>query len=264
MLAHALRGAGHATRAGWSAAPIGGGLANARVGRGRVAGGRGRRVGPLDAEPAAWRSRCSRTSSSTTTPPSPRWRSCARRSRVPARAALRRSCGTAPSCWRCATGPLVAYDARDADARPRAARASTGAGTRCAGGARAPTTRSTPPARSRRPGWPAPTPARAIAGAGGLPRRRPALPAARAQRARARWSTTTTRTTRPRSRRRCGRRARSSTGGWWRCSSRTCSRARRCSRASSARRWRWPTWWSCSTSTRRASAPRTSRASAGC
>ena len=48
----------------------------------------------------------------------------------------------------------------------------------------------------------------------------------------------------------------SSTGGWWRCSSRTCTRARRCSRESSGRRWRSPTWWSCSTCTRRASAPR--------
>ncbi len=46
---------------------------------------------------------------------------------------------------------------------------------------------------------------------------------------------TTTPTTRPRSRRPCARRARSSRGGWWRCSSPTSTRARRCSRASSVR-----------------------------
>ena len=50
----------------------------------------------------------------------------------------------------------------------------------------------------------------------------------------------------------------------WRCSSRICTRAPRCSRATSAARWRTPTWSSCSTCTRRASAPRIIPASAAC
>ena len=50
MLVHALRAAG--LEPGWLVGgPVGGGLANARVGRGRVAGRRGRRVRPLDAQP---------------------------------------------------------------------------------------------------------------------------------------------------------------------------------------------------------------------
>ncbi len=53
-------------------------------------------------------------------------------------------------------------------------------------------------------------------------------------------------------------------GAWWRSSSRTCTRAPRTWRASSARRWPAPTYRSCSTSTRRASAPRTSPGSADC
>ena len=75
--------------------------------------------------------------------------------------------------------------------------------------------------------------------------------------------TTTTPTTRPRSRRRSPPRGRSRRRGWSRSSSRTCTRARARSRASSAARWPAPTWSWCSTSTRRASAPRTSRASTG-
>ena len=54
--------------------------------------------------------------------------------------------------------------------------------------------------------------------------------------------------------------ARRRAGAWSPASSRTSTRARERSRASSGARWRSPTWWWCSTSTRRASAPRTSPA----
>ncbi len=81
MLVHALRAAGLRSRLARSAASIGEGLANAQLERGGgVAGRRGRRVRPLDAERCTSRSRCSRTSSSTTTRRSARWPSCARRS----------------------------------------------------------------------------------------------------------------------------------------------------------------------------------------
>ena len=101
--------------------------------------------------------------------------------------------------------------------------------------------------------------------AGRVHGRRPALSAAGRERAAARRSTRTTRTTRPRSPRRCAARARSSTrrlrGGLPAPPLLAHGAARR---ASSAPRSRSPTWSSCSTSTRRASAPRTSPASAAC
>ncbi len=75
-----------------------------------------------------------------------------------------------------------------------------------------------------------------------------------------RCSTRTTRITPRRWRPRCARRARSSTGGSWRSSSRTCTRARACSPRTSGARWRWPTRSWCSMSTPRASGPRTTRA----
>ena len=106
---------------------------------------------------------------------------------------------------------------------------------------RARTTRSTRPARSRRRGSRAPE-AGAIAGAGRLPRRRPALSAARRKRPR---GARVRRLRPPPDRGRgdaAGRRARSRTGGWWPSSSRTCTRAPRRSRASSGARWPAPTW----------------------
>jgi UDP-N-acetylmuramate--alanine ligase len=66
------------------------------------------------------------------------------------------------------------------------------------------------------------------------------------------WWWTTMRITRPRcarpSRRR-GRRSRD--GGWWRCSSRTCTRVRRCTARRWARRWRRRMWRSSRLSTAR-------------
>ncbi len=105
----------------------------------------------------------------------------------------------------------------------------------------------------------------AIAGLGGVHGRRAALSAARHERRAARASTTTTPTTRRRSRRRSRARARSSTQRLVavfqpHLFSRTALARARVRRGAGAA----PTWSSCSTSTRRASAPRTSRASAAC
>ena len=52
-------------------------------------------------------------------------------------------------------------------------------------------------------------------------------------------------------------------GGWWRCSSLTCTRGRARWRTASDELWRPPTSWWCSRCTRHASAARTSRASTG-
>ena len=103
------------------------------------------------------------------------------------------------------------------------------------------------------------------------PRRWPTSPApgaassASGRRRRARWSSTTTPTTRPRSRRRSPPRGRSAPRRVVavfqpHLFSRTAAAGARVRRA----RWRGPTSRPCSTSTRRASGPRTSRASAGC
>ena len=81
-------------------------------------------------------------------------------------------------------------------------------------------------------------PAGAIAGLAGFHGAGRRFQLSRARARRVRVCMTTTPTTRPRWRRRCARRARSSTGGWWRCSSRTCTRARPRSRGSSGARWR--------------------------
>ena len=61
-----------------------------------MAGGRGRRVRPLDAQPERGDRACSRTSSSTTTRATARWRSCARRSASSWTARARRSCWDRP------------------------------------------------------------------------------------------------------------------------------------------------------------------------
>ena len=121
---------------------------------------------------------------------------------------------------------------------------------------------------TRLPRWtpassPAPTPRRP-------PRHWPTSPARgaasrrSAPRAAGLASSTTTPTTRPRwrppSRPPAPRRRAASS----RCSSRTCTRGPSAWHPSSAPRWPAPTWPRCSTSTRRASAPRTSPASAGC
>ena len=90
----------------------------------------------------------------------------------------------------------------------RRRRASRWAAARCAWRCRARTTPPTPPRRSRRCGWRAPTRGRGR-GAGGLPRRRAPLRGARHAPRRARPSSTTTPTTRPRWRRRSPPRARS-------------------------------------------------------
>ena len=75
----------------------------------------------------------------------------------------------------------------------------------------------------------------------------------------ARSSTTTTRTTRPRCGRRSRRPARSATAPGRLLPAAPLLAHARSSRASSAGRSPWPTWSSCSTSTPRASGPRTSR-----
>ena len=141
--------------------------------------------------------------------------------------------------------------------RPRG-RDSRGGGRRCGSPCRAPTTRSTPRARSRPPASPAPRRSSRRAPSPTFTAPDAASSASAKDRAE-RWSTTTTRIIRARSPRRSRRRARRCRGarGSSPSSSRTCSRAPAPSRATSGARWRPPTWSWCSTSTRRASAPRT-------
>ena len=125
-------------------------------------------------------------------------------------------------------------------ARRRTGPASPSRAWTCACRCPAPTTRSTRPPRWPPARWRAPT-------RGGPPRRWPtsaasgAASSASARPPRAPSSTTTTPTTRPRSRRRCGRRARWRRGGWSPSSSRTSTRARPPCGGSSGPRSRWPT-----------------------
>ena len=226
MVVHALRGAG--LDPGWLIGADDRRRARERpLERGRVAGRGGRRVRPLDAR-AAGRARAA--DERRARPPHElrlAGTSCARLFReFLAHAAHGRDLGPARAA-RAARGPARRLRRGRGGARPRAARAFAGAGTRSGSRCPACTTRSTRPARSR---W------RALAGAGEQParsRRWPRFPGAarRFQRARraapaGRSCTTTTPTTRPRSPPRCRPRARSRTGAWWPSSSRTCSRAR--------------------------------------
>ncbi len=117
-----------------------------------------------------------------------------------------RRVGSRPSCSRCASGPRSSpTTCASLELDGRAARASTGAGTRCAlrGPGRAQRAQRRRRARGRAPRRRRRRRARSRALAG-FARRRPALSAARRERRAARWCTTTTPTTRPRSRRRCG------------------------------------------------------------
>ncbi len=121
MLVHALRGAG--LDPGWLiGGSVGGELPNSSWSGRRVAGGRGRRVGPLDAQP-----RRRDRGADERRARAPRHirlaRGAARGVRRAARGRARRpSCGIAPSCCRCATGTLVAYDATDVTLTPGGSR----------------------------------------------------------------------------------------------------------------------------------------------
>ncbi len=260
MLVHALRGAG--LEPGWLVGgPVGGGLANAELGR--AASGSSSRPTSRTARCSSLERRDRAADERRARPPRDvraRWPSCARRFREFLAGPREAVVWDRPELLELRDGRAVwPYDARASSTLDaRAGRASRGDGARGARWrCRARTTRSTPPARCEAARWRAPTPSGGDRRRWrGFARRRAALSAARRERRRARACTTTTPTTRPRSPRRSRPRARSRTSAWSPSSSRTCTRAPRCSRASSGARWRSPTSSPCSTSTRRASAPR--------
>ena len=259
LVARAARGRA-ASRAGWSAAPIGGGLANARLGRGRVARRRGRRVRPLDAQP---RRRDRGADERRARPPRDvRLAGGAARGlpRVPGAARRQAVVWDRPELLELRDGP-----ARRLRRRRRSSSTEGGSRFRLARAARC--ALAVPGAhnalerrrrRWRRRAWRAPTPARAIGGAGGLPRRRAALSAARRDAARARVVVRRLRPPPDRGRGDArGARARSRTTRLVavfqpHLYSRTRAARARVRRARSPA----PTWSSCSTSTRRASARR--------
>ena len=96
-------------------------------------------------------------------------------------AAARASCGTGPTCsrWRCAGDAEVVPSTSPRPSCAPAARASTGAATTSRSPCPAPTTRSTPPRRSRPAALAGRRPRPRRRRAGRLPRRRPALRAPR-------------------------------------------------------------------------------------
>ena len=164
---------------------------------------------------------------------------------------------------RAADAPRVLFDVPDPVLDPGGSRFTWRGHEVAADGARAPTTPATPPRRWRRARLAgADVTARGLGGAGRLRRSGPPVRARSARRRPAPSSSTTTPTTRPRSPRRStppGRSAPRRVVAVFQ--PHLYSRTRAAGAASSARRSRAPTSSPSSTSTRRASAPRTSRGS---
>ena len=266
MIVHALRGCGLDP-----SYVVGGELRvdrlERRLGQRRVDRDRGRRIRPLAAQARPRRSPCSPTPSSIITRPTASRLDLEQTFRTfMARAGDRRRRLGSPG----AAGPVPArrggpYDAPEPRARVRTGRASPGGGSRSRLRSPAPTTRSTPQARSR---------ACALAGRRPRPARQRRCTSFRGARRRFellghdRVRGAGLRRLRPppdrgRGGDRGGPHARAR-GAWSRSSSHTCTRAPARSRASSAGALAGRRRLAVLTCTRRASGPRTSRASTGC
>ena len=229
MLVHALRGGRPGSR-----------LAGRRLGRRRagerglgerrVARRRGRRVRPLDAQPER---RDRRADERRARPPRDvrlAGASCARPSAAFLAGPPHAVVWDRPELLELRAGPRRArLRRRGGDPDAPGARASAGAARRCAWRCPARTTRSTPPPRceaARLAGAEAAPAIAGLAGFHGAGRRFQLLGHTRAGRGRVRRLRAPPDRGRGDARRRAHARAR---GGWWRCSSRTCTRARRCS-----------------------------------